>query len=76
VKTAEGLAVVEFHPAVSHVHGVQRRGESLAEILAGGKIKRCVSRQVVPWIGLLGKVSGLSFMSSMSSTVFFRLVAR
>jgi predicted nuclease with RNAse H fold len=39
VETAEGLAVVEIHPAVSHIKGVQRCGESLAEILAEGKIE-------------------------------------
>src|ERR1700676_1114708 len=50
VETAEGLAVVEIHAAVGHIQGVQRCGESVAEILAEGKIEGCVLRQVVPGI--------------------------
>ena len=34
VEAAEGDAVVEFHAAVGHVHGIHRRRESFAEILA------------------------------------------
>ena len=50
VETAEGLTVIEVHPAIGHIQGVQRCGESVAEILAEGKIEGCVLRQVGPWI--------------------------
>ena len=50
METAEGLAVVEIHPAIGHIQGVQRCGESLVEILAEGKIEGGVLRQVVPRI--------------------------
>ena len=55
MKTAEGLAVVEFHAAAGHVQSVKRYGESLAEILSEGKIERGVLRQLVPWIRVPGK---------------------
>jgi hypothetical protein len=45
VKAAEALAVVEFHAAVRRILGVQRCGESLAEILAEGKIEGRVLRR-------------------------------
>lgn len=50
VEASEGLAVVEVDSAVSHVQSVQRRGESLAEVLTDRKVKRGVLRQVVPRI--------------------------
>ena len=50
VETSESLAVIKFHPAIGHIQGVQRCGESVAEILAKGKIEGRVLRQVVPWI--------------------------
>ena len=50
VETAEGLAIVEIHPAIGHVQGMHRCGESVAEILPEGKIEGCVLRQVVPGI--------------------------
>jgi hypothetical protein len=50
VEASERLAVVEVDSAVSHVQGVQRRGESLAEVLTDQEIKRGVLRQVVPRI--------------------------
>ena len=50
VEATESLAVVEIHSAVGHVQGIQRRGESLAEILTDREIKAGVLRQVVPWI--------------------------
>jgi hypothetical protein len=55
VETAESLAIVEIHPTVRNVQDVQRRGESLAKILAYGEIKGCVLRQVVSPIGLSRK---------------------
>lgn len=54
VKTAERLAVVEFHPTVGYIQGVQRCGESLTEILAMGKTERSVLWQLVRWIRLPG----------------------
>jgi hypothetical protein len=50
VEATEGLAVIEVDSAVGHVQGIQRRGESLAEVLTDRKIKGGVLRQVVPWI--------------------------
>jgi len=55
VKTAEGLAVVEFNSAVGHVEGVQRRGQALTEVLSKREIERGVLRQVVSRIRLSGK---------------------
>jgi hypothetical protein len=55
VETAEGLAVVEFHPTVCYIQGVQRCGESLTEILANGQTEGSVLRQFVPRIRLPGK---------------------
>jgi hypothetical protein len=55
VKTAEGLAIVEFHATVGYIQGVQRYGESLTEILANGKTEGSVLRQLVPRIRLPGK---------------------
>jgi hypothetical protein len=52
VETAEGLAIVEFHPTVGHIQGVQRCGESLTEILAEGEAESSVLRQLVPRIRL------------------------
>ena len=52
MKTPEGLAIVEIHPAVGHVQGEQRYGKSLAEILTEGEIEGCVLWQVVTWIRL------------------------
>ena len=50
VETAERLAIVEIHSTIGHIQGVQRCGESVAEILAEGKIESCVLRQMVPCI--------------------------
>ena len=50
VETAEGLAVIKFHPAIGHIQGVQGCGESVAEILAERKIEGRVLWQVVPGI--------------------------
>ena len=50
METAEGLAVVEIYSAIGHIQGVQRCGESIAEILAERKIEGCVLWQVVPGI--------------------------
>ena len=55
MEATEGLAVVEIHPTIGHIQGVQRRGESFAEILAKGKIEGRVLRQIVPRIRLPGK---------------------
>ena len=55
VEATESLAVVEIHTTVGHIQSVQRRGESLAKILAYGEIKGCVLRQVVSGIGLSRK---------------------
>jgi len=52
METAEGLARVEIHPAIGHVQGMHRCGESVPEILAEGKdAQGCVLRQVVPGYG-------------------------
>ena len=55
VETAKSLAIVEIHSTIGHIQGVQRCGESIAEILAQGKIESCVLRQMVPWIRTLRK---------------------
>ena len=55
MEATEGLAVVQIHTAVSGVQRIQRRGESLAEILADREIKGCVLRQMVPRIWLSRK---------------------
>src|ERR1700730_8845364 len=50
VEATESLAVVEIHTTVGYIQSVERRGESLAEVLTDREIKRGVRRQVVPWI--------------------------
>ena len=55
METAKRLTVIELHSTIGHVHGVQRQGESLAEVLANGEIEGCVLRQVGPWIRQPGK---------------------
>ena len=52
VEATESLAVVEIHPTVAHIQGIQRRGESLSEVLTDREIERCVLKQVVPRIWL------------------------
>jgi len=47
VEPSEGLAVIEIHPAIGHIRGVQRCGEPVAEILAKRKIEGRVLRQMV-----------------------------
>ena len=44
METSESLAVVELHSAVGQIQGMQRRGESVGEILAEGKVEGCVLR--------------------------------
>ena len=52
VEATESLAVVEIHPAVGHIQGIQRRGKALTEVFANREIERGVLRQVVPRIWL------------------------
>src|SRR5258708_21799423 len=52
VESAEGYAVVEFYAAIGHVHGVQRGGEALAEILAKRQIDGCRRREISAGIRL------------------------
>src|SRR6202451_1702726 len=55
VKAAKGEAIVIFHAAIGNIERGERRGNSLAEILAQRDIERRVLRQVVAWRGLAGK---------------------
>src|SRR5260221_9859479 len=46
MKASEGLTVVEIHAAVRHIEGIQRCGETFAEVLAQREIERSVLRQM------------------------------
>ena len=51
MEAAKRLAIVKIHPAIRDIQNMQRRRESVAEILADGEIEACVLRQMIAWVG-------------------------
>src|SRR5450631_3255086 len=55
MEAAKRLAVVEVHPAVGHIQGIQRCRKAITEVFANREIERGVLWQMVSRIGLAGE---------------------